>query len=135
MPSVKQRYQIGDTVSLPGFPTSNVVGIDFYRLRSLSGNVKEWPSYTLVSDQDGPYSRWWVTDENDKLYHWEQATEEEISGKIDRDDSGLCVLDAKGDSISSSSYSSVVVYRDGHNLFCIEAFEEEVLLMKGTLIL
>lgn len=129
-----ERFKIEEVVEIEGFPASKIVGIDRYRLMSLSGKEKKWPSYTLVSDDKGVWSRWWITEEGGKLYYWSSASENEVKGEIDLDDSGLCALDAEGDSIFSSDYSSVVVFRDGSDLYCIEAFKEEVLIMKGTLI-
>lgn len=126
------RFNIGDLVELKGFPSSKIVGIDWYRMRTLSGEEKKWPSFTLVSDHDGPFSRWWITDERGELYYWSTISKEEIAGDIDINDSGLCTLDAKGDSISSSSYSSVLVFKKDDVAFCMEAFAEEVLYMKGV---
>lgn len=125
------RYKIGDTVTLKDFPVSEVVGIDWYRMRNLSGGEKTWPSYTLVSGQAGKFARWWITDEKDGLYYWTPVLRNEIVGDIDFNDSGLCTLDPQGDSIVSSPFSSVAVFRKNNEIFCMEAFLEEVLYMKG----
>ncbi len=125
------RYKIGDDVKLKGFPLSKVVGIDWYKMRSLSGIEKRWPSYTLVSDEKGEFARWWITDEKEGLYHWNSISKEAITGDIDLNDSGLCTLDAQGESIVSSPFSSVVVFKDRDGIFCMEAFAKEVLYMKG----
>lgn len=126
------RYKIGDQVTLKDFPISKVVGIDWYRMRTVSGEEKKWPSYTLVSDQEGKFSRWWITDEKDGLYYWNPVSKDEIDGTIDHNDSGLCTLDAEGDSIVSSPFSSVLVFKKNDAIFCMEAFSEEVLYMKGV---
>lgn len=125
------RYNIGDQVELKGFPISKVVGIDWYRMRSATGEEKKWPSYTLVSDQEGPFSRWWITDERDGLYYWTPVSKDDVVGDLDINDSGLCTLDAQGDSIVSSPFSSVLVFKKNAEAFCMEAFAEEVLYMKG----
>ncbi len=126
------RYAIGDTIELKGFPISKVVGIDWYRMRTVTGAEKRWPSYTLVSDQEGRFSRWWITDEKDGLYYWTPVSQEEIDGNLDYTDSGLCTLDVEGDSIVSSPFSSVLVFKKTGEIFCMEAFLEEVLYMKGV---
>ena len=125
------RYAIGNIVELKGFPSSKVVGIDWYRMRNVAGDEKKWPSYTLVSDQEGKFFRWWITDEKDGLYYWTPISREEIEGSFDHNDSGLCTLDAEGDSIVSSPFSSVLVFKNNEEIFCMEAFLEEVLYMKG----
>ena len=100
-------------------------------MRNVAGDEKKWPSYTLVSDQEGKFSRWWITDEKEGLYYWTPISKEEIDGSLDHNDSGLCTLDAEGDSIVSSPFSSVLIFKKSDEIFCMEAFSEEVLYMKG----
>lgn len=130
---MSKEYKIGDVLEFDGFPKSRVVGIDRYKLHSLSGIEKKWPSYTLVSDESGLFSRWWLTQEKGKEYFWLRAEKSEIQGEVDIEESGLCILQAEGDSITDSPYSSVTVFKHDNGFYCLEAFEgtNEVLCMKG----
>ena len=127
-------YAIGDVLELDGFPLSTVVGIDRYKLFSLSGIEKSWPSYTLVSDDDGAFARWWLTQEKGQEYYWSKADRAEIKGAVDHDESGLCILQAEGDTITNSPYSSVTVFKHGDDFYCLESFDgtSDVLCMKGV---
>ncbi len=128
------RYAINDIVEVKGHPSSKVVGIDQYSLRSLTGKLKEWVSYTLVSHDNS--LRWWMSDERAGLYCWRPAKIEDVKGTIDLSESGLCILDIEGDSTVSSPYSSVLFYKNGEEYYSLEAFEGEgeVFVMVGTLI-
>lgn len=131
-----KEYKIGDILEFKGFPVSKVVGIDRYTMHTLSGIEKKWPSYTLVSDQEGVFARWWLTQEKGKEYFWSKTEKQNIKGDVAQDESGLCILQAEGDSITDSPYSSVTVFKDKNTFYCLEAFEgtSEVLCMKGVLI-
>ena len=65
------------------------------------------------------------------MYYWINANREDVQGNINLDDSGLCMLDVKGESIIDSACSSVAVFENEESLYCLESFEEEVLVMKG----
>ncbi len=128
------RYKLGDTFNIAGYPTSEVIGIDDYKIVALSGKKDSWFSYTLLShDADTPL-RWWASDAERGLYCWSPAKPEEIKGQIDLDRSGLCILQASGNTIVTSPYSATVLYRDGNDIYCQEAFENEVLFMKANFV-
>lgn len=128
------RYSLNDTVNIAGYPTSKVVGIDKYALRSLTGKLKKWTSYTLVSEDES--CRWWLSDENAGLYCWLPANINQVKGEIDLSESGLCKLEIQGDSTVSSPYSSVLFYKHGDLFYSLEAFDgdDEVFSMVGKII-
>jgi hypothetical protein len=127
------KFKIGDIVKYSFCPESRVVGIDHYKLYSFSGKRKIWTSFTLVSDSEKKFARWWITDEEDGLLYWANTTTESVHGELDFNESGLCLLDAKGDTIESSPYSSQMFFRAKDKFYCLEVFESEnlVLAMEG----
>ncbi len=130
-------YTIGDVLKYNDVPESKIVGIDRYRLNSLAGIEDRWISYTLVSKDSGIFSRWWMTQMEGKEYMWRSCERADIKGKLDDVRSGLAVLEIEGDAINASPYSSLAIFRDGNDLYCLEVFEgsNDVLCMKGTVLL
>lgn len=116
------RFILGQEYDLPAAPRSRVVGMDRYRLDSYAGVRKEWTSYTMESPQDDIYARWWLSDEKSGLYCW-TACDDIHEGTLVMAESGLCFLDASGDSTIQTPYSAVLFYDCGEFFFCREVFE------------
>lgn len=133
-----ERFSIGDFCAFDGIPVSKIIGIDRYTLYSHTGIKKSWVSYTLQSETENQlYSRWWLTDENEKLYAWTPLEDlPKEHGVLDLAESGICLLDSQGDQLIESSISSVLVYQLGSDLYCSEVFNTstEVLYMQGKLL-
>lgn len=123
--------KLGDVFKAAGYPDSEIVGIDRYKMKTLSGKDKSWSSFTLIPKEPSSFDRWWASETEGGFYCWEPATIDEMKGKLDLDQSGLSVLDVEGNSIVSSLYSASIVFRDGEQIYCQEAFENEVLYMKA----
>lgn len=128
---MRSNLKIGDIFNVTGYPKSDVVGIDRYKMKTLSGQDRSWSSYTLVPKEPSSFDRWWASETEGGFYCWEPATPDEMKGNLDFDQSGLSILTIEGNSIVSSPYSASIVFRDGDQIYCQEAFESEVLYMKA----
>jgi len=127
-------HKIGETLNFSGYPESKIIGVDHYRLVSLSGKKTSWFSYTLLSQNKPIPIRWWASEADNGFYCWSPTTADEVKGEIDLDRSGLCLLQSIGDTITASHYSTAIVYRDGNDIYGQEIFENEILYMKARLV-
>ncbi len=105
-----------------------LIGIDDYVLEGFSGAKTRWPSYTLVSEQKGLFSRYWfVKWARGPWILWTKA----VSGlppkgaKIILEKSGIASIAFAGDSGASTPHAALTQYAVGRSrYFCLERFAQ-----------
>lgn len=111
-------FKLDQIVSTNFCPPSRVVGIDNYTLKPFEGAERRWQSYTLISDHKAEFARWWMVNVPDHGAHYfvlgsgippEHAL-------FDKTQSGLCVLETEGVSLSTDK-SALIVYRTPESTF------------------
>lgn len=116
---------LGDRVSYDFCPKSEVVGIDRYTMKAFDGRQRSWDSYTLTSEADGPFSRWWIVNVPDCGAHYYVAAEKVPSDAVFEPAlGGLVSLNSEGNADLSSEKGALATYRgpDG-TLYAEEVFD------------
>ena len=102
-----------------------LIGIDLYELENFSGSTSAWPSYTLVSDKKGLFSRYWfVLWDKSKWILWTKAKNKALPGnaKLIPGKSGIAKIDFSGDAGLSTPVAALAQYAVGKKYFCLERF-------------
>lgn len=116
---------IGDEFHHPSCPNSEVVGIDRYTMKTFAGQRLEWISYTLTSDEAGPFSRWWLVNVPE-LGAYAYLETETIPDEVAflKKLSGFVCLNSEGDAELSGDYGALAVYKgDPGLLYAEEVFD------------
>ena len=117
--------KIGDRFQHETVPDSRVIGLDRYKMNTFEGRRLNWVSYTLTSEEDGPFARWWLVNMpliGPCVY---QPTENVPGGaEFMSELSGLVILDSKGDSSLSTNNGAAAIYKDKNgNFYAQEIFD------------
>ena len=128
-------FNIGQSLSIKNIPQSKIIGIDHYTFNSFQGKKLTWKSYTLVSEDQGLFSRWWLVDHPDMGLVCALPYEEEFPQDIQYEDSisGICYMDSEGDADLSTPYSALLGYWSEMNktYYYYETFEGDAEAIKG----
>ncbi|QQR68355.1 MAG: hypothetical protein IPI58_05725 [Alphaproteobacteria bacterium] len=121
---------LGAAVDLPGIPRSTVVGVDSYRLQNFADQILEWKSFTLTSDANGDFARWWITDlAPDGLRAWIDLGARPIppDTSLVEERSGIATIAFEGNSGPSTPSAALVVLqgKDGQ-FYGLEKFSDGV---------
>ena len=128
------HYTINDTVTYDFCPASIVVGIDSYMMKGFDGVDRGWTSYTLTSQEAGPFARWWIVNVPGFGPHYYVAAESVPPHAVFEPSlSGLVMLDSSGDAALSSSRGALATFRaDDGSFHAMEVFDgAERLLFVG----
>ncbi len=114
---------VGDTVNYDFCPESKVVGVDRYTMRAFDGQTRHWDSYTLTSEDNGQFSRWWIVNVPDLGAHYYVAVEDKPEGcSFNNRLSGFVNLNSEGNSDLSSEFGALATYEYGKVLYAEEVF-------------
>lgn len=116
-----------DDILKPAFcAASRVVGIDYYTMDGFDGNRISWDSFTLTSDEEGPFARWWIVNVYGRgAYYYTGIDKVPENVRFIKELSGLSRLDSQGDADLSSGVSALAVYEDGSgDLYAEEVFDD-----------
>jgi len=95
------NFTLDESITIDGYPSGTIVGIDRYRLKSLSGSAFQWTSFTLTSATPAPFDRWWLVDlpvlgphafYRNSFYDASLPLIPELSGLVELDSSGDAML-------------------------------------------
>ena len=138
--NLKQQdmFKLKDQISIRLQNTEIVgrlVGVDQYEMESFSGKKCRWPSYTLVSDAKGLFSRYWfVLWDKSKWILWTKARNPSVAAraKLIHEKSGIVHIAFTGDAGPSTPIAALVQYKLGNEFFCIERFSgSQVMFFAG----
>src|SRR5690348_12623511 len=90
--------------------TGKLVGIDSYSLESFDGKKCDWPSYTLVSDREDVFSRFWfVRWGKSNWILWLQAKKMTVpaGAKLIPAKSGIAKIEFEGDAGVSTPFAAL----------------------------
>jgi hypothetical protein len=118
------RLRLGDKISI-NENFYKVIGIDYYSLKNLYGESKQWISYTLQGK-----SRIWITQGIDKGYYlWNATNIKNVKKnnlmKIRFDYSGIAFIKFRGQRGFSEPLAELFIFereQAGRSLFAIERF-------------
>lgn len=119
------KAALGTKVHYDFCPPSEIVGIDHYTMKAFNGAVQKWDSYTLTSDADGAFSRWWIVNVVGRGAHsYVAATDIPENLPLAKELSGLVALDSEGNADLSSGKGALATYAgpDG-TLYAEEVFD------------
>ena len=98
----------------------HIVGIDHYHLENFAGNQHRWFSYTLISNKNSLFSRYWITDWKESgWFLWTPCKEIKNlkNKKTVQDRSGIAKITFEGDQGASTPVAALVLYKTGKNQY------------------
>ena len=107
--------------------TGTLVGIDQYTLQTFTNKTIRWPSYTLVSDHKGVFSRYWfVRWGSGDWILWLKPKSSVVPAKarLLLEKSGVARIAFTGDAGVSTPVAALVQYQAGKGYFCAERFAD-----------
>lgn len=124
-------------------PSSQVIGIDDYEFDAISGEHRNWQSYTLVpvnnKDRKNEYSRWYIVHLKELGLSFVQAIDEDDLPEnlsIDPRMTGKAVIRTIGDGEMGTGKSDLICYWDKAAnppiLYAKETFEDGSVLYFKT---
>ena len=121
------ELSLNSMLELPGAPRSVVVGIDRYRLENFLDETLRWVSYTMTSNQESVFSRWWLTDSaDDGQWCWfdlGEKTPPADAAFLPRW-GGIASIDFEGDRGPSTPTAALVVLEKGNWRYGLEKFAD-----------
>ncbi|MDD3181331.1 MAG: hypothetical protein PHD48_00770 [Alphaproteobacteria bacterium] len=131
-------FNLNDTLSIKingKTVEGKLIGIDSYLMDGFDGNRHKWKSYTLVSDREGPFSRYWITERETGWFLSTAAKKVKPpkNAKVFPARSGIARIDFKGDKGVSTPAAALLAHKVGPNkFFTVERFlDSEIMFFDG----
>lgn len=120
-------------VDFEGRFLSEVVGIDRYQLEAQDGVSRSWVSYTLTSQQNQPFDRWYIVDFPDPiglyLFIFSDVKDLPDEAQIFLPLSGLAKVKAEGDALWQSETAQLNCREQAGVLYGLEELDDGTTLM------
>lgn len=112
------KWSVGQTVAVMNYPSSKVIGIDRYSLRALDGKTRYWVSFTLKSNADHPFDRWWIVDLPERgLHAFYRSSTYTPTLPVVSELSGLVALASDGDADLSDELGALFMHEKEDGTF------------------